>query len=370
MKKTLKSDNDKLEHLLYACMWIAVLLYPLIGVAKSILDGKPVDWGGTLHSYISILPFILLFYLNTLVLIPLFLLKGRARAYTLLAVSLIVLFMAYRFTVDSVLHELPHAFSNLCASGSLVPPPGPPRSGLLPAPVIIDTVIAALLIGIGIGIKAIFNHLKQQKRIMELENEQMQEKLDYLKAQLSPHFFMNILNNIHGMVELNPPRAQRLILEMSELMRYVLYDSSAPEVLLRKEIDFVKNYVSLMRSRYSSRKVFIECVFPPDNELENRSLPPLLFISFIENAFKHGISYREESFINIGFDIYGDRLTFRCDNSVRSDLESTSEVNDGGVGLKNTRKRLEMLYGDDFTLSTGQSHGCFSITLNIPLSSK
>lgn len=126
---------------------------------------------------------------------------------------------------------------------------------------------------------------------------------------------MNMLNNIHGMVEMDPARAQVMIMELSKLMRYVLYEGANPRTLLSRETDFIASYVELMRKRYSSWKVRISLEQPERNR-EHVFLPPLLFISVIENAFKHGISYQSPSFVEIRLCMEKDTLRLDCVNSV------------------------------------------------------
>lgn len=386
-----KGKHDRLELLLYAGIWLCVFLFPLIGVVQNLLGDKDPNWVTLRHDYLTIIPFFVLFYINVTILIPYVLLKGSTKSYTLQVIVLLTIFVLFQWYTLPDYRPSPNRQTELLES---LPPPPDERPGFgiekpsfpdiehparplpqvshphkhnpIPGPVIVDLVIAILLLCAGIGIKVIFNHFRQQQRIAELEKEQMQEKLDYLKAQLSPHFLMNILNNIHGMVEINPAKAQRLILEMSSLMRYVLYKSSAPEVPLKNELDFVRNYISLMKSRYSSKKVEIELIMPNDYVTEGIVLPPLLFIVFIENAFKHGISYRNGTFIKIEFDVYEGRLIFRCTNSLRSD-NGNNKNHSGGLGLKNVRKRLTMLFGEDYTLLTEQKENKFTVTLNIPI---
>lgn len=139
------------------------------------------------------------------------------------------------------------------------PHPGPFE---LPGVWAIDVVIAILMLGFDLGIVLLSRYQQEQERERQLEALHLQHELEYLKAQISPHFFMNMLNNIHGMVELNPVQAQAMIMELSKLMRYVLYEGSRPYTTLLKETEFITSYVELMRERYSSKKYVSSCMFP------------------------------------------------------------------------------------------------------------
>ena len=181
-----------------------------------------------------------------------------------------------------------------------------------------------------------------------------------LQNQINPHFFMNTLNNIHALVDMDAGKAKRTIVELSKLMRYVLYEASNRTILLSREIQFLDNYIALMKLRYTGR-VRIECCMP--DEVPEVQIPPLLFISFVENAFKHGVSYQEESFIWVFMSVEDGRLAFRCSNS----NHGRSVEQHHGIGLENIRKRLRLLFGQDYTLSINERDDSFNVLLIIPL---
>ena len=199
-----------------------------------------------------------------------------------------------------------------------------------------------------------------EEALKELEHQHLQSELQYLKYQINPHFFMNTLNNIHALVDMDAGKAKRTIVELSKLMRYVLYEASNRTILLSREIQFLDNYIALMKLRYTGR-VRIECCMP--DEVPEVQIPPLLFISFVENAFKHGVSYQEESFIRVFMSVEDGRLAFRCSNS----NHGRSVEQHHGIGLENIRKRLRLLFGQDYTLSINERDDSFNVLLIIPL---
>ena len=144
------------------------------------------------------------------------------------------------------------------------------------------------------------------------------------------------------------------------MMRFVLYEGNKQGVPLDREIAFLNNYITLMKLRYTD-KVRISVDTP--SSLPNREIPPLMFITFVENAFKHGVSYRQESFIDITLTTENDRLTFTCQNS-RIPKE---EDKHGGVGLNNVRQRLNLIYGENYTLNIKDEEDSYTVTLTIPL---
>ena len=171
---------------------------------------------------------------------------------------------------------------------------------------------------------------------------------------------MNTLNNIHALVDIDPEEAKESIIELSKMMRYVLYDGNKQMSSLQKESDFIDNYIELMKLRYSDK---VEIVVDRDKSFPDVLVAPLITITYVENAFKHGVSYRLKSFIHITSHVKDGRFLFSCVNSKHK--ESTEKH--GGVGLENTRKRLDLIYGDDYKLDIEDGEETYSVRLEIPL---
>ena len=225
---------------------------------------------------------------------------------------------------------------------------------------ILSIVVLLLMFGANLGIKGYFRSREDRKRLAELEHQNLEQQLEYLRYQINPHFFMNTLNNIHALVDIDPQKAQETIVELSKMMRYVLYEGDRKGVPLSKEMEFIRTYVTLMQLRYTD-KVTITLDLP--STLPDRTLPPLLLISFIENAFKHGVSYLHDSFIEIGATVSDDQLHFTCRNS----KAETPNEEKGGVGLANVRKRLNLLYDRNYTLRIRDDATVYSVELIIPI---
>ena len=174
---------------------------------------------------------------------------------------------------------------------------------------------------------------------------------------------MNTLNNIHALVDIDPERAKSSIVVLSKMMRYVLYEGNKKLIPLGREIGCLNNYVALMRMRYTDR-VSISLDLPQPAEGEDRQpvVPPLLFITFVENAFKHGVSYQRDSFIDISIEQQDDRVLFSCRNSIAHLANSEK----GGVGLANVGKRLQLIYGTDYDLQMADEDGVYSVKLLLP----
>ncbi|MCC8084930.1 MAG: histidine kinase [Clostridium sp.] len=381
--------------LIYAIVWGIVWGYPAFtAIFVAVKAGSAVLWNGVLHAWAGILPFFLLFLLHRLSVRRLFM-HRHIRVYILSVAGLLCLFGLFRHYWSE---EIPRASSvqehcipphgqppggkpfpgrddagrrqDTVGGQHVTPAPRPPRPaghgphGGVPMPLLLDLVIAVLMLGFDLSITLFARYQEELEKSRRLESAHVRNELEHLKAQVNPHFFMNMLNNIHGMVEKNPARAQVMIMELSKLMRYVLYEGAKPRTLLSKETDFIASYVELMRKRYSSRKVRISLELPEGNR-EYVFLPPLLFISVIENAFKHGISYQSPSFVEIRLYMEKDTLRLDCVNSVHR--RPPKDGRTGGVGLANLRQRLQLLYGDGFMLDITEKDGkTYHVNLIIP----
>ena len=372
------------ESLLYLVIWLVV------GLTFSALG-----------SFRSFLPFLVLFLLHNYVVFPLLFGKGNKAWYWISTALLLVLFSMYVYNGNlsdqrggERVHGNPPGMVEMDPSGRgrHIPPemrrdgedgtgegmdrrfgdekfrPGhfgrerrhenvpPPPFG----PGLMRIMMGILLIMTNLGSKMFFKSRENEQRMIALEKENLDQQLQYLRYQINPHFFMNTLNNIHALVDIDPEQAKSSILELSRMMRYILYEGDKPTIPLTKETEFLRHYIYLMRLRYSD-SVKIDVDLP--EECGNVEIPPMMFVSFVENAFKHGISYEKESFIRVSMAIEEDKLIFKCVNS----RNGTNSDKSSGIGLANVRKRMELLYGKDYTLHIDENNEIYDILAVIPV---
>ncbi|WP_455584418.1 sensor histidine kinase [Bacteroides sp.] len=365
------------EQIIYLVIWLIVFLVPVVGhYYTAIGTGSAFNWSAIRVTWLIMLPFLLLFVANNYFLAPCLLFRKKYRAYVLFTLGAIVLlFGVCPYLVhpsdpfrqrERLLMERKMPQGHPMMQHHMQEQPRrwgdsvtPPRPFPLPGPTFVCMAMAILLVGFNIAIKLMFKSLRDEHTLKELEHERLQSELEYLKYQINPHFFMNTLNNIHALVDIDSTKAKKALVELSKLMRYVLYETSNKTILLSREIQFLNNYIELMKLRYTD-KVDIQVVFP--EEVPEVQIPPLLFISFIENAFKHGVSYQKDSFIHVLTELDRDKILFRCSNSNR---QKEGEAHHG-IGLDNIRKRLRLLFGNDYTLSIDETDDCFNVLLIIP----
>jgi len=204
--------------------------------------------------------------------------------------------------------------------------------------------------------------LKERDRNRVLKENQYKTKLKYLKTQIQPHFFFNTLNNLYALSLESSNKVPDVIIKLSNLMEYVLYDIKGTKfVFLIKEIDYIQNYIEIEKLRFENVEVFINI----ESNIDEIKVPPLLFISLIENAFKHGGANNKKLKIKINCKIIeGAKLHFEIiNNFVISQNFKTKK----GIGLTNTKKRLKLIYKNNFSLKQGIKFNYYIICLQIPL---
>jgi two-component system, LytTR family, sensor kinase len=200
---------------------------------------------------------------------------------------------------------------------------------------------------------------------MQLSREKLTAELALLKNQLQPHFFFNTLNNLYGLVLGKSDLAPELILKLSGMMRYILYDSNKETVKLEEEVNFIINYIAIEKIRYGKRvKVTVDI----SESLPSIPFPPLILFTFIENAFKHGVAQEiEEGWIELKLAVEGSSLTYKIKNSLPIVTYTSQMESKEGIGLKNIRQRLQILYGDKHQFNCTQTATTFEAVLSVSL---
>lgn len=200
---------------------------------------------------------------------------------------------------------------------------------------------------------------KQIKALIRLKNEKAKTELMHLKSQVNPHFFFNMLNNLYGLVDKDAKKAQELILKLSDMMRYSIYDGERDRVLLSEEITYLKNYIELHQMRYHKA---IDIRFNIDTNGTNYEIMPLLFIILLENAFKHGVeNLRENAYVHLNLIAHNNEVTFQIENN----FDETQDDSNKGIGLKNLKRRLELVYPKNHRLTMSKTDVKYNATLII-----
>lgn len=343
------NQNKSLLYVIHIAAWGIVFCFPLFFLWKG---GNAVTWEKFIGYSPVFCSFVAVFYVNYFVLIDKLLFRKKLVQFIaanmvffiILSVAL-DLWQGYYFTnIETDVHE--HR-------------PGPPKMMFI----LRDCMMMSLTAALSVAIRMTGNWYQVENEKKELEKARSEAELQNLKNQLNPHFLFNTLNNIYSLIAIDPDRAQYAVHDLSRLLRHVLYEDNQKFVLLQEELVFMKSYIELMSLRLSG-KVDLQVNMPEDGR--GMEVAPLLFITLIENAFKHGVSPVKPSFIHIGFTLDGTTGISCCiENSFFPKNEE--DKSGSGIGLENLRKRLELLYPGRYMLITERKGDKYVAELNLRL---
>lgn len=377
-------QNRKIEYAVILGGWALVFALPALYLYyESMGDGSEFDMREFWMTWSQLLPLFVIFLLHHFFLLPLYS-QRRFVVYAFLVVVLLGCFSCYQICVLRP-HHRGDRFHRMEA---VMPPPeigdgqGPdvpfrpgdfpvdrelrrlgPRHDFFRTRTVVNGIIALLMMGVDLGIFVQVVSRRERRKLLALQKEKLEMELGYLKYQVNPHFFMNTLNNIHALIDIDTERAKRTIIDLSHMLRYALYDSAVERVPLSKEIEFLRLYISLMRIRFTDS---VQLNFEVRDNVHELMVPPVLLICFVENAFKHGVSNREKSFVDIrlGESADGHFLQFDC---INSRLQHARQDDHQGIGIANARKRLDLLYGDTYSLVIDDSDPLiYRVCLKLP----
>lgn len=299
----------------------------------------------------EIISFASSFYITLLILIPKFYERNHYIRYVLSLIVLIVFFAIVRSSVENL-----HIESWLM--GRVV----------IKERLFVAKIISSLII---VGTSHLYYSVRRsilsQNRESELQKAKLQAEINVLKAKIDPHFLFNTLGNIHSLAFMNSTQTADMLMKLSELMRYMLYESDEKQVSMKKEIEFIENYIELQQMRLQNKQNVTLNFQGKTNAVR---VSPLLFISFIENAFKHSNIYTD-GFITIDFRIDSKKIEFEIKNSFKLDklLKNKADKSEkySGFGLENTKNRLNLLYPNAYELKIEQKNDIFIVNLNLKL---
>jgi two-component sensor histidine kinase len=370
MNKSFKIEV--IENLLFGLGWVGIFSIPFFNQ----WGYSSLEWDKLLSEWLRISTFLVVFVINIFYLIPEFLIQQKYKSYLISAAFLIVTLTVAELILHSLLFPAPVEMPPMNLGSGI---PMELSSGM-PAPIgfkpqritnydtfslhiIANMIISILIVGSSTTFKVIGQWLIAEDRRKDLEKEQLKSELAFLRHQVSPHFFMNTLNNIHSLIDINAEDAKDAVIRLSTMMRYLLYDITQGRTSLVKEIGFIRSYISLMQLRFSEH---VQVTLDIPDEVPDIQIPPMLFISLLENAFKHGVSYQKDSFVQLKLDITDSMLNCTIKNSKHSKaIEKKSKYS--GIGLSNIRKSLELLYNKNYRFNIHESELEYMVHLSVPI---
>ena len=337
------------ENLLYLMVWMVIILVPVLN--SKMLEEVHVSLENILIAWLKIAPYLLIFIIHNSLIAPRLLLR-KHRYVWYLVVNLLTITAV--FSLVAIYEKYaPYDTEPYILNG---------KASFTDLAIYWNILLGFFMTGLNMGIKLLYRSLRDEQQMEELKRQNLQAEMDYLRYQINPHFFMNTLNNIHALIDIDTEYAKSAVIELSKMMRYVLYESGSETISLKKDIQFIENYIELMRIRYDS-SIDI-CLDYPATIPNKVAIPPLLLIVFVENAFKHGVSYNHASFIHIRIGYRDDAVTAVISNS----RHEKSRPGTTGIGLENVKKRLALIYQDNYTLSIDDSDpAVYTVKLIIPI---
>lgn len=337
------------ENLLYLMVWMVIILVPVLN--SKMLEEVHVSLENILIAWLKIAPYLLIFIIHNSLIAPRLLLR-KHRYVWYLVVNLLTITAV--FSLVAIYEKYaPYDTEPYILNG---------KASFTDLAIYWNILLGFFMTGLNMGIKLLYRSLRDEQQMEELKRQNLQAEMDYLRYQINPHFFINTLNNIHALIDIDTEYAKSAVIELSKMMRYVLYESGSETISLKKDIQFIENYIELMRIRYDS-SIDI-CLDYPATIPNKVAIPPLLLIVFVENAFKHGVSYNHASFIHIRIGYRDDAVTAVISNS----RHEKSRPGTTGIGLENVKKRLALIYQDNYTLSIDDSDpAVYTVKLIIPI---
>ncbi|WP_338877194.1 histidine kinase [Spirosoma sp. SC4-14] len=299
-----------------------------------------------------------MFYLNALILVPRLLLRSQTGKYVMALILvacmalILVACMEYGFNLPVQMHRAFHPDGT-----------GKPKYYGWIQPTLFTVI---LILGISTSIALVQKWQADANLRLALEQAKTTSELSFLKAQINPHFFFNTLNNIYALTLIDVETAREALHRLSRMMRYVLYETQAGTTLLSKEIDFLSDYIQLMQLRLTDK---VTVTLDTPSPLHDQSIAPMLFLPFVENAFKHGVSTLDKSRIFIRIQQTDHQVLMDVRNTLFPQKAPSLEVGNG-IGLVNTRRRLDLLYPDQYSLHIEEQNpaGEYQVQLMLTLS--
>lgn len=340
----------------YITVLVHVLLWALLGFV--LLTYTPLTWGVPLPAEfwakqtVQYIVLVVLFYFNMHVMVPRLLMKNKMVSFVVINLAIVLGVMLITNYYDRWTH-LPGLLDSVLGIRRI-------RHKSFDV-FMLYTVL--LVLGISTSIAAIQRWQKDVQLRLQLQQQQISSELSFLKAQIHPHFFFNTLNNIYALTYSDIETSRDALHKLSWMMRYLLYETQHDVTLLSNELRFLKGYIELMKLRLNKHTTV---VYGKPEVVNDQSIAPMLLMSFVENAFKHGVSATREGEIWISVEQQGNKVILEVRNPVQPQTHEVIE--DGGIGLTNTIRRLDLLYKDRYTLTYGLTAGdMYRVHLEIEL---
>ena len=341
-----------------------VLVWGVFGLAiffrHAVFSGIDISYQLWITQTVTLSLLVIAFYANSFVLVPRFLLKNHTVYYFVMIIAIVVAIVFINAWVETAFPKFSQDQAPKMLGRQLRKPALGGHINTL------TMIISALVLVIGTSMTVIQKWQKDKQEREELDKDRVTSELSFLKAQINPHFFFNTLNNIYALTQVDADEACKAVHQLSRMMRYLLYETQQGQTMLSREIAFVKDYISLMQLRLTDA---VKVVIDAPLHLPDMPMAPMMLLPFVENAFKHGVSATEQSHVNIQVLQRGSVLDITVKNSIMKDNSVSLDTN-SGIGLVNTRRRLDLLYPDKYKLDIHELNASNEYTVHLILDLK
>lgn len=327
---------------IHALIWGMLLLLPYM--VSTPASGYRIGPFPGLFFDISVLIHMGIFYSNAFLFYPG--LMNRKRWWLYVPVAVLLLFVSFRLKYYILAFWFPDILRDVTAYKFIFGP-------------------SVGIFVVSIIYRRVTDRIVSEKAKEKRRTEQLSTELKFLRSQISPHFLFNVLTNLVSLARKKSDQLESSLILLSDLMRYMLYDTQGKKVSLIKEIEYLKSYIELQKLRFGS-EVIVNCVMEMDEEAGSHTIEPMLLIPFVENAFKHGVNYRLYPRIDVHLSVKRGQLAFDVKNRF-DDEDAANRDENSGIGLANVRSRLELLYKDKHSLKVSDGENLFHITLTLTL---
>lgn len=336
--KDYKITGQKIQHLAFHLVfWVMLFLPSMLFRYNGPSNGFSDSFTHRMISNNLLLA--VLFYVNAFYLFPVIFKQKKLLIYLISVIAAVVIIAYLAKYIDTEIF------------------PGKRKWG---KPIYLNLISYVFILGISCSYRIIIDHLKLQEINKEKETENLKTELSFLRSQISPHFMFNVLNNLVSLARKKSDQMEPALLQLSALLRYMLYEGNHGKISLTQEINYLKGYIELQKLRFGDD---VEIAFNVVGNSDDFELEPMLLIPFVENAFKHGMGTLELPKITINMEVNEKTMVFEVENDISPIGESKDESS--GIGLNNTKRRLTLLYKDKYQLEVKESDQKFKVQLKL-----
>ena len=331
--------------------WVAHLVFWILVFIMLLFYGQDGQLSilEVIRNLINVSFYMLVVYINLGYLIPRFLNQKNFMTYVMLLLAMVAVFTPIKVLLLYITYEEAEPREMLVMNQHAI------------------FLLLFLIAGGSTVIKIISDWQRHQRDRKDLETRRMQSEIKFLKSQINPHFLFNTLNSLYALTLMKSDKAPEIVIKLSEMMRYMLYESNERRVPLQKEVNYIENYLELETLRQSGRP---DIQFKVEGAVNEQTIAPLLFIPFLENSFKHGLNHQiNEGYVHVTMKVFENKLLLRIVNSKPSTPppEAPSDKKSGGIGLVNVQRRLNLLYPNQFKLDISDSETEHIVELSLAL---